>query len=182
MTHQSNIEIFALCVASLASIASACASEPRTSEETLGNTARAGATALGNAGASVAGTGAAGSSTRMPSAGSGGVGVEGTAGSNAHAAGTMAGTGGTSAWEGDVAAKDAGSDSTISSENPCPPSFICTTDPLVMQVSACLMEGAVPLPVPCMIDADCVVAGLPKGLCLSEEETGLNGCLQLCTP
>jgi hypothetical protein len=33
-----------------------------------------------------------------------------------------------------------------------------------------------------MTDAQCVAAGLPKGICVSEEETGLNGCLQLCMP
>jgi hypothetical protein len=66
--------------------------------------------------------------------------------------------------------------------SPCPAGFECVTDPLLMALSVCLKSGAVPAPVSCTTDADCVKAGLPKGLCAMEEETGLNGCVQLCTP
>lgn len=64
----------------------------------------------------------------------------------------------------------------------CPATFECVTDPLFNLLSACLPMGGMDLPPECTTDADCVAAGLPEGLCLSEEETGLNGCVQICTP
>lgn len=115
------------------------------------------------------------------------------------AAGTQAATAGSGAWDGDESApetagmggtvaadafaQDAGADaSTTASTDPCPPSFECVTDPLIMMLSVCLKSGAVPTPVSCMSDAECIAAGLPKGICAQEEETGLTGCVQICTP
>jgi hypothetical protein len=76
----------------------------------------------------------------------------------------------------DAKLPDAGADM------PCPPPFECVTDPIFMLLSACMPAGGMSLPPECTTDADCIAAGLPEGLCLSEEETGLNGCVQVCTP
>jgi len=102
--------------------------------------------------------------------GAGGVGGAGASG-GASGAGAVGGSGGM-----DGKLPDAGADM------PCPPPFECVTDPIFMLLSACMPPGGMSLPPECTTDADCIAAGLPEGLCLSEEETGLNGCVQVCTP
>lgn len=134
--------------------------------------------AAGTSGAGAGGGfgGAAGISATGGSGGFGGVnagngagGVGGAGGSSG--AGAVGGVGGT-----DAKLPDAGAEMT------CPPPFECVTDPIFMLLSACMPAGGMSLPPECTTDADCIAAGLPEGLCLSEEETGLNGCVQICTP
>ena len=50
---------------------------------------------------------------------------------------------------------------------------------MLAKLSAFALVGIDAVPVEVEVD---VAAGLPKGLCLVEEETGLNGCVQICTP
>jgi hypothetical protein len=110
------------------------------------------------------------------------LGADGSSGTGTPSGEATAGAGGTvDAGAEDANVPDAGRQASPLG-GPCPPSFECFTDPLFGVLHGCLKSGPLPTPVSCMADADCVKAGLPKGLCLMEEETGLNGCVQLCTP
>ncbi len=132
-------------------------------------------------GAATAGTagygGAAGASGGVSGTGAGAGGELAGMGGNAGSGGS-AGLGGSGGGAGSAgtSATDAGA------AMPCPGTFECVTDPIFNALSACLPPGGMDLPPACTTDADCVAAGLSEGLCLTEEETGLNGCLQICTP
>jgi hypothetical protein len=169
-----------LCFATLA----ACASEDRSTDafkeagycvgrciESSSGTTNNAVTGTAGTGTSTAGTGSAAAGTTS-SDGPGDIGI-GEAGAMAAADGGMG--------EGAPDNADAGPQGL--GGGPCPMGFVCFADPLVGMLHACLKGGGpLPLPVECMTDADCIMGGLPKGTCVSEEETDLNGCMQLCTP
>jgi hypothetical protein len=106
----------------------------------------------------------------------------GAAGTGAAGSSASAGTGGTAGLNADDASVPAAGSAAPDLGGPCPPTFECVTDPLLNALSVCLVSGPLPTPVSCMTDAECVAAGLPKGTCVVEEETGLTGCVQTCTP
>jgi hypothetical protein len=181
-----NLGLFTVCLLVLAG----CGAERRapkpfddggTATGCIGCAESSGSAGFGNAITASAGTSASSlagnnGTTDTSSAGFGSSGSEfGEAGTSGTAAGS-GGAAGTSAG-----AADGGTADPFSS-GPCPAGFECVADPLVGMLHACLKSGPLPLPVECMTDADCVAAGLPKGTCITEEETGLTGCLQLCTP
>jgi len=166
-----------LWLACAAALCSACDAEPQNdvlaNHVSSGGSAATGGSAGGTAGAS--GAGLAGTGGVSGASGTGGAtgGTGGTGG--AAGSGEFAGAGGGGAPDAS-AATDGGA-----AMGDCPVGFECVTDPLFNALSACLPMGG-GLPPACTTDADCVKAGLPQGLCLMEEETGLTGCAQICMP
>jgi hypothetical protein len=169
-----------LWLACSAALCAACDTEPQ--RDILANHVSGGGTATGGSAGSGGANGGAFAGVGGAS-GANGTAVAGTGGSTAGSGGAggaagsdeFAGAGGGGATDAGIARDGAPATSD------CPVGFECVTDPIFNALSACLPMGG-GLPPPCTTDADCVKAGLPKGLCLMEEETGLTGCAQICMP